>query len=530
MGVKGLWKYIEQHGVVYDAPKEMGGQGSSWVLRPNHLFIDMNCILHIAFEKTHGSTTRRVLQGIRRLVLAILRQVRPSSTLGVVFDGIAPLAKIPTQKERRASLSPHPPSRSPASSDGLFSCDLLNAEVPLRKPEIGSGSQFVYACEEFLEAMLREMELAHDALATWTTRRMSRSLEPGEGELKISRLIRQVWQDDARKGVYRPEDDVVLVGNDSDLILVALVATPYRELTILHPDTFARTCLGVLFEQWRKDLPNPPLPLDLLPSYRVDFVFIRLLAGGDYHDGLRQHVEELWRNYRNLRANSGFFRRPLLRGEDLSLDVEFLRRIVGVGKRKEDRWNGGGSKTKGRQLLRAALWGLKGLIFGRCVDYAFESPDLGRGGVSVADLRAAALSRGIGRAIGTDSPVSAISTPPADSTSSDHPESPTSLTTMELEDPDRPAQARLTVLEQYIAVMGVRGRYSKELDRAIDQSTDDHGKKFTMSKSTSFLVGMVKKIMANVDINRLSKAERALYNPLTCQDEPTADEGALLRL
>lgn len=551
MGVKGLWHYIEHHNIIYAPPKDTNGVNGKlpYGVRPQHLFIDMNALIHVAYCNTHPNS-KTTLLSVKAHLMAILRRIQADGTLVIAFDGVAPVAKIAEQKDRRKSLSPQPPKPAPSPSHNfpkspmaaLFTCDYVNTEVPLRQEQITAGSEFVYACELYVVDLLAALSDPNKVPATttknntsgwarktWKTLVVSSCTEPGEGEVKIARYIRQIWQDGlkpAEESVYgtpySPADGISIVGTDSDLILVALAATPYRHLTIVDPSDFTMTCLGELLDHWSSSVTNPPLAADLLPSWRLDFVFIMLLAGCDYYDGIRQHAVEVWRRYRDLRTNHGFYRKQIVCGADFAVDVNFLRRItektksfmrVSHGKQKggahrKNPLGGAGSAPDGVELLRAALWNFKGLVLGRCVDYQYISPIKRGGEIGISSIYAAVQKSGIARSIGSGSAGSNYVNSDA--------QAPTvtaggavAVADSSLLPPS--ASPPLSALEHCIAVLGIRSRYSSELNNTIASFTPDHGSKLTMSHSTPFLISTVQTLITHVNVSRLSGAEKALH-------------------
>lgn len=513
MGVKGLWNYVEHHGVQYAYPSK-NARAACYGVNPRHLFIDMNAVMHVSYE-SKTPTTAATLRAVAARVDELLTRVRPHDTLVLVFDGVAPAAKLKAQKERRRSLAvnaPRPASASTAkaATDGIISSlaytsDLTRSGVPLQREEIVCGSEFVLACEEYITSHLEQRR----SQASWKKLQVCGCRTAGEGEVKISGLLRQLWRANVDDGTYRADDAITLVGNDSDLILVAMVATPYAYFTLVDPFDFSLTSLHELMEHWSNSVPNPPLPAELLPSYRVDFVFLMLLAGDDYYEGIRTDSLALWRRYRDLRANNGFFRRALLSGPQLDLDVEFLRAVVARtgsmsaqlarvprNKRKTAKsvlrtgtgGGGCGSVKDGIQLLSAALWSMRGYVTGTCADYRFKAQQ--DGSPCVGALRAAAQSRGLARKIGAGPKMEA----PAETTRAT-------------------STPLFTPLEQCLAVLGMRGRYSVELRRALHACTSDDGHALTTSTSLTYVTETVRQVMAALDTTRLTKAERWLHTP-----------------
>lgn len=514
MGVKGLWSYVEHHNIQYAFPSK-NARTDCYAVNPRHLLVDMNAVLHIAYDPTRP-TTAATLRAVAAKMNELLTCVRARDTLVLVYDGVAPIAKLKTQKERRNSLSVHPPrpASTVASSkvrgnssirvSPWYTCDPVLGDVPLHREEILCGAEFVLACEEYIATYLQQRKTHY----SWAKLIVSGCCEPGEGEVKISALLRRLWAETVADGSYSPDDTVTIVGNDSDLILVAMVAVPYSYYTLIDPFDLSLTSLWELMNHWSQAVPNPPLPAELLPSYRIDFVFLMLLSGDDYYEGIGGDSVALWRRYRHLRANEGYFRRALISGRHLELDVEFLRAVlvrsgsmatqllrVPRNKRKTAKallrgggGGGGGGAKEGTQLLAAALWSLRSYVFGRCSDYGFFPHQ--EGPPSVGSLRAAAQVRGLSRKIGCDAAEGAANG--------------------KVEEVTRSVGPVFAPLEQCIAVLGIRGRFSLELSRAIRVSTKDDGHRLTTSTSIGLLTETVKNIMASVDTSRLTEAERRL--------------------
>ncbi|KAG5499243.1 hypothetical protein JIQ42_04056 [Leishmania sp. Namibia] len=537
MGVKGLWSYVEHHNIQYAYPTK-NARADCYGVNPRHLLIDMNAVLHVAYDP-RAPTTAATLRAVAAKLDELLTRVRSRDTLALVYDGVAPIAKLKTQKERRHSLSLHPPrpASSASSSKGnshnsirvspWYTCDPVDGEVPLRREEILCGAEFVLASEEYITAHV-ERRKPQDS---WKKLIVSSCREPGEGEVKISAVLRRLWAATVADGSYSPDDTVTIVGNDSDLILVAMVAVPYLYCTLIDPYDLGLTSLRELMDHWSQAVPNPPLPTDLLPSYRIDFVFLMLLSGDDYYQGIGGDSVALWRRYRHLRANEGYFRRALISGENLELDFEFLRAVfarsgsmaaqlsrVPRNKRKTAKTllrggGGGGNAKEGTQLLAAALWSLRAYISGHCPDYGFFARQVGP--PSVGSLRAAAQVPGLGRKIGVAA---------AEGIANREVAGPGNL-----KEAMRSAEPILAPLEQCIAVLGIRGRFSLELSRAIRASTKDDGHTLTMSTSIGLLTETVKSVMASADPARLTEAERRLshHHHAGAEDD---DVGAFMRL
>ena len=272
MGIRGLTTWIENSGCTRLARSPTDAM--------HHLCIDMNCILHIAYDR-QKPTAECTIQSVITLLNKLLHYFPPQKTLALVFDGSAPISKLRTQRERRKTYPSNP-------------------NAALDEADIMVGSAFVWDCEQKVEAWAVD-HIQRTALPGKEVF-FSGSRAPGEGETKImSHLIRL-----AHATNFNPDDRIVIVGNDSDLFLHAIACTSYHNLFVVNPFSFIMACIGDLFWDWcgRGDSLSP-FTWQQLPTVRTDFVLLWLLCGGDHYPGLENEFPSFWRQYRKLRGNGG---------------------------------------------------------------------------------------------------------------------------------------------------------------------------------------------------------------------------------
>ncbi|ESL11445.1 hypothetical protein TRSC58_00803 [Trypanosoma rangeli SC58] len=489
MGVHGLWCYLKNHGLC-SAPPSVRGEAP--ILEADHLLFDMNAVVHSVIRGS-AFTSRKLIRDVTASVKRLVQRFPPSKSLVLVFDGAAPVAKVKVQKERRGSMpSPQRALKPPSSAThARYNYDYEGAEIPLMREEVVAGSEFLLACEDALRKVLvpSDGERAPAGVPDNCAVIISGCEDAGEGEIKISSILRALWLEQRCKEAYAGEDVIVVVGNDSDLALVGIACTPYSHYYMIDPIDCTITVIHELYEHWRKGFANGLLPLGLLPSYRIDFVFLMLLSGGDWYEGIGGRSKLLWRRYRELRGNGGYFRRSLIHGEDFEVDVEFLRAVMNMkdslhhklhqSKIKQLTVRGRSSLLQGDvdngvDLLKGAMWALKSILLGRCFDYDFrvftKKPTVGM-------LRAASDVKRVAERI--------------------RPESTAPL-------------PLFSPLEQCLAVMGKRGRYSAELLRALTTVSPHGGERLTQSQSVSYLKSEVRRLMDAVDRDKLTAGERGL--------------------
>ncbi|CBH17049.1 hypothetical protein, conserved [Trypanosoma brucei gambiense DAL972] len=485
MGTKGLRNYVEKHGLVRSSSRGRDGV----IKRTNHLLLDMNAIVHYIVP-TNVFTTKSVIEGVVEAVRKLISAFPPSETLVILFDGVAPCAKLQTQKTRRASYNKRHSSECTSSLELRYNHDYIGQEISFSREEIIAGSEFLLACEDAVRCAFGiggEFCVPPGEGRNYTII-MSGCAEGGEGELKVVCVLRTIWLEQRKSQTYTGDDEIIVVGNDSDLVLVGVACTPYTKFTIVDPRDYVLTDVGELFKHWGSSSPGNQIRPDLLPSYRIDFVFLMLLSGGDWFEGIGKVALVFWRRYRELRLHCGYFKRSLIRGEGFDVDIEFLRAVMAVkdvsspakymSKIKQMTMKESPLSREaieeGVELLKGAVWALRSIVAGQCYDYKFRAhtkkPTAGM-------LKGASHVKGL---LGKIRPVS---------------ESPLPC---------------FSPLEQCIAVLGLRGRFSSPIHMVIKEGSVNQGEKLTNSFSSEFLLDETRRLMSQVKVDELTAAEQDL--------------------
>lgn len=472
MGVKGAATYFSQRSIVHECPSTTQRKSPGWsrCFQPEHVMFDMNCILHTAFT-VNTLTVQEWIERTKKLVKTLLNMFPPSKGLFIVFDGIAPLSKLIQQRERR---------RHVPESAGFLPLGFESKKLPFSHEEITAGSPFAYVCEKELQAWFPTLlqDLGLKVELSW-----SGSLEPGEGEIKMSSYLQRCPLIDAA-------DSIILIGNDSDLVFVSIVATRFTALCVVDPSSFLMTTVSQLLDMWSKSVPNPPLHAHILVSYRVDFTFIMLLAGCDFYAGIMRDVGAVWKTYRHLRENGGFFKNSLInisKDGEFDLDVNFLKTLLSKAA-KHIRSSHKASRPRaadGAEVLRGAMWVLQSMVLGNCVNPNYTCKIGSNSQVPFTSLVEAVHLKNIRTTI-----LDVLVAPPW---------------------VQQPSQFVFSLLEQYIGVMGKRGRYSAGIKSAINL-LDDKGNVLNTSTSLEKIVKSVKGVMANVRNDCLLTAEREMHH------------------
>ncbi|CAD7699023.1 unnamed protein product [Ostreobium quekettii] len=349
-------------------------------LKIDHLYIDMNSVLHLVLRKAYNMGHFHVSLYAR--LDSIVSAMNPQKSILFALDGPAPLAKLMTQRLRRKKVV-----LTEAMRKGkVVSALALTPGTPFMA-EV-SDSLAYYICQRL---MTKKFSHLHYELSGATVQ--------GEGEMKIlSRLHRpleHVGQDDAH----------AVVGNDSDLILMALLTdTPHLHvcgqiLEVDPPPLDKMKILSVdaLHKLWQRIGP-PPVEdakekLRRLRGLKQDLALTCILGrGNDYlpavpgvamkrFDSFGDH-DGLWATYLRMRKLPTYQKRALAnRGADgfTVLDAEFVADLLDKASipQRAQPVTVNIKAADPEQYLQGLSWILDMYQGGVCPDYRFCYDGLG---------------------------------------------------------------------------------------------------------------------------------------------------------
>jgi len=280
------------------------------------LAIDMNSLFHQAAGKTYGyaledktmsayEKKQRIKQAeetdpeilkmelfsnIWTMVVNILNQVRPQDALIIAVDGMAPMAKIQQQRQRRCKSAMEKKSK-------IFDS---NAFSP--------GTDLMIELDKFLRRKLLSLD-RKESEAIFIPYKViySGHLDPGEGEHKIMEYYRKGWPEgriSADGGAH------VIHGLDADLIMLSMLL-PQKRVFLMREDITEVINIDRLRESIQIDL-GTPTAVD-------DFLVLMYFIGNDFLpriktlDILSEVAESLIETYRNVGKTL-----TLSRGEEIN--------------------------------------------------------------------------------------------------------------------------------------------------------------------------------------------------------------------
>jgi 5'-3' exoribonuclease 1 len=212
------------------------------ILSVDNLYLDCNSIIYdvyhkMEFDKLTESVAISIIQNVILKIEEYISIIKPSKTLIIAFDGVAPVAKLEQQRSRRyKSWYQNEISRS------IFKKD---KDDPWNTTAITPGTKFM--------AELNEMVSKHFSLKKYNLTEIivSGSNIVGEGEHKLFDFIRSNCE-------KHSSQNTIIYGLDADLIMLSinhLHLCPniylFRETPPIKPVIANLNCL-LKFSDWIK--------------------------------------------------------------------------------------------------------------------------------------------------------------------------------------------------------------------------------------------------------------------------------------
>lgn len=386
MGVIGLRKFLEglscsrhlrpptSHNP--DPSNDSGGSGGP--VEVHHVLFDLNSLIHSCYNRVPSASSiegvkqqkQAIVEMVEFRVEEILREmVMPTISLTLCIDGPASFSKMQTQRLRRRKNS----TLSLAASR-LFSDLSITAGSPFMVQLENEVARYI---QDRYHIMFGNVIRANGGRGP--TVFVHGSTAPGEGEAKIAQVLAFLASEGAdpyihrtgkpdpnagngRGACYRPDDNIVMVGNDIDLTLTAFGATQYHNLYVLNTSTLQVFCVGEILYRWLLKGTGFVADPNFLFSSRIDVVFLFELNGGDHFMGVGEAAADTVRRYKMLKAQEPH--RSIVNTSLQSIDSHFLYDVLQC-----DQYTGNADVKVGFQLLQAALWSTVMSVTGYCPNY-----------------------------------------------------------------------------------------------------------------------------------------------------------------
>jgi 5'-3' exoribonuclease 1 len=249
----------------------------------NNLYLDCNSIIYDVvhstdFSKLTDSDVNTIICSVINKINSYIQLIKPTNNVFIAFDGVAPVAKLSQQRERRfKSLyqaqiqktifkdSTHDPWNTTAITPGTIFMSKLNEKI-----RANYSNPLDYGIETFI---------------------ISPSDKYGEGEHKIFEYIRTFPE-------YHSKSTTVIYGLDADLIMLSINHLPISKNIYLFRETphFIKSINTELDpnENYIMDIPelaniiindmnnNEPLTTEQQTNRIYDYIFMCFFLGNDF--------------------------------------------------------------------------------------------------------------------------------------------------------------------------------------------------------------------------------------------------------
>lgn len=315
----------------------------------DYIYIDVNFILHNAI---YGSKSEK--EFINKLFMQlniIFSNFIATKQIFFALDGPSSYAKILLQRKRRSDTSKK-----------------INKNI-ISSLYITPGIDKMKIVEKHLLHYITKLEKKYRLYNPQI--KISLSSEPDEGEIKISKQV-------IENGKHDLNLKHLIIGNDSDLIVLSMAMKPIYNINILikSKDANEIIALSKLLQSYSKYINRNDKLINLAKSnLRDDFVIISVMMGNDYLPklGCINH-ENLWKVYYKL-INMISDDRYLIKDGGI-FDLEIARKFMfliynnlsaGYRKISIDLYN----ENRAKSYVQGLLWCLNMYNNGKCPKYDY---------------------------------------------------------------------------------------------------------------------------------------------------------------
>lgn len=255
MGIPAYFSYIIKHN-----SKVLQSIHSTNI---HHLLLDSNSIIYDCIK---NRSEHEIIQEVCKKLDYYINLFKPSKSVYIAFDGVAPAAKLKQQRERRVK--------------GYY-IKQLSKTTQWNSAAITPGTQFMNALSSTIHKYFKNKYHSIKII-------ISTSTEKGEGEHKLCQYMRD------KKCLH---ENVVLYGLDADLIMLGLLHSRYCKSIYLYRETpeFIKQLNKQLdpnkeyflnIQIFKKEILKKMNVEDIRANYQknrlYDYIFLCFLLGNDF--------------------------------------------------------------------------------------------------------------------------------------------------------------------------------------------------------------------------------------------------------
>ncbi len=285
MGITNFHKMIKE--------KYTGAFKKKWMQSYDHVYVDLNYVLH--FCSYSSNSEDEVLNKLYNFFDNVLAELIPTKSLTVCSDGVAPLAKLILQRQRRLNVS-----RNVANKTNL---DDNSFNTMLFTP----GTSFMKNLKSKLNNYFKYIGESYNIKINYLDD------ETDEAELKLKYQLME-------NAKLNNNHTHIVVTNDADVVVML---TTLKETHNAFVFCRLNNQNDILSIGKLLDLHTDSVGCSLNPNY--DFTLVSIMMGNDYLPKVRlADFEKLWTSYKEILVShpTGII------NNDLTLNYKFLVKML----------------------------------------------------------------------------------------------------------------------------------------------------------------------------------------------------------
>lgn len=319
-----------------------------------YIYIDTNFILHNSIYNC--ATEEEFLFKISMKLDTIFTNFIALKQIFISLDGPAPFAKMMLQRKRRTQNS----------TETEINCDEINSLW------LTPGTNAMNKIVDHILKYIEQLKLSYKFIKPEII--LSSSNEPGEGEIKICKQIISNYKNNL---LHRH----LLIGNDSDLILLAMSVKPIYNINIMITSRFGNEMISIekLLHLHCKKINKDNTIIKLSnSSLRDDFVLISILMGNDYLPKLGYiNHDKLWKIYYDFMARFSKntiinTKNGVIRFNKTNFSLFMYKIFVNIPKTHQKININTFNSKRTKSYLKGLLWCLTMYKQGFCPDYNYS--------------------------------------------------------------------------------------------------------------------------------------------------------------
>jgi len=247
----------------------------------NNLLLDCNSIIYDCVrvlqktEKINKSFENKLIKSVCDKIIHYIKTINPTTSVFISFDGVAPVAKLDQQRNRRYK----------SQFTNAITREIMNSNIDWDTTNITPGTQFMLSLSKQIHACFK-----NPSDFNLQSINVSTSLDFGEGEHKL-------YEDIRNNKNYRKETTVIY-GLDADLIMLSLNHIKYCERiylfretpefikhldSSLNPNELYVLDINNLSDNLINELNNnEPITNEKQKNRIFDYIFICFMLGNDF--------------------------------------------------------------------------------------------------------------------------------------------------------------------------------------------------------------------------------------------------------